>query len=194
VKKASKRTSGKDSNEDSDDSSCENISEDDSDNKKSKSKKGKFTLPLFISASSPPPLSPFFSLFMILAIAEHQDNCCLFIGDSSAPSLTKNTLPTPLFLKPQSTDWGDFLSLCFFAFQLISLAGGTPKQSLTKDIPPTSSTLSTSILTLIEAAKYLSIEESELLDLLERKEFPGKKIGTNWRISKGAIDNYLNSS
>lgn len=58
--------------------------------------------------------------------------------------------------------------------------------------PPLSPSAS-SIMGLIEAAAYLSVDDSDLLELLETKEIPGKKIGSNWRITREAIDRYLNA-
>eukprot|EP00026_Physarum_polycephalum_P000431 Phypoly_transcript_00432.p1 GENE.Phypoly_transcript_00432~~Phypoly_transcript_00432.p1 ORF type:complete len:533 (+),score=108.98 Phypoly_transcript_00432:3173-4771(+) len=69
--------------------------------------------------------------------------------------------------------------------------GDTPKSSPSKKEAPNSP--SASIFGLIEAAKYLSIAESEMLVLVQNKEISGKKIGANWRITKDAIDKYLNS-
>jgi excisionase family DNA binding protein len=51
-----------------------------------------------------------------------------------------------------------------------------------------------SIFSLIEAAQYLKIEESEMLELLESKEVRGKKIGSKWRVTKDSIDKYLNEN
>jgi excisionase family DNA binding protein len=56
--------------------------------------------------------------------------------------------------------------------------------------PPTSPS---AIMGLVEAVAYLGVGESELLELLESKELPGKRIGANWKITKDAIDNYLNA-
>jgi len=59
-----------------------------------------------------------------------------------------------------------------------------------KPSPPVSPS---GVMGLVEATAYLSVEESELLELLESKKIPGKMIGSSWKITKEAIDNYLNS-
>jgi excisionase family DNA binding protein len=71
----------------------------------------------------------------------------------------------------------------------------SPKRTPTKaakETPPASPTTS-AIMGLVEAAAYLSVDESDILELLESKEIAGRRIGSNWKITKDAIDKYLNA-
>ena len=47
------------------------------------------------------------------------------------------------------------------------------------------------ILTLDQAAQYLQLSIEELEIALSQGEVPGKKIGSKWRLSRSAINNYL---
>lgn len=49
------------------------------------------------------------------------------------------------------------------------------------------------IMTLSEAAAYIRVGEEDVLDIIKSGELRAKKIGTNYRISKQAIDEYLAS-
>jgi excisionase family DNA binding protein len=49
------------------------------------------------------------------------------------------------------------------------------------------------IMTLSEAAAYMRVGEEDILAVIESGELKAKKIGTSYRISKKAIDEYLSS-
>ena len=44
-----------------------------------------------------------------------------------------------------------------------------------------------------DAAKLLGVTESDVLATVESGELKGKKIGTSWRITRKAIDDFLAS-
>ena len=46
-------------------------------------------------------------------------------------------------------------------------------------------------LTIKELAKYLSVTERTIYNLLERGELPGFKVGANWRFRKEDIDKWI---
>jgi excisionase family DNA binding protein len=48
-------------------------------------------------------------------------------------------------------------------------------------------------MTLSEAAAYIRVGEEDVLAIIESGELKAKKIGTSYRISKKAIDEYLAS-
>ncbi len=47
------------------------------------------------------------------------------------------------------------------------------------------------ILTLTEAAAYLRVSETEIVELMRRQGLPGRKIGDGWRFLKAAIQEWL---
>ncbi len=49
------------------------------------------------------------------------------------------------------------------------------------------------IMTLSEAATYMRVGEEDVLEVIKAGELKAKKIGTNYRISKKAIDEFLSS-
>jgi excisionase family DNA binding protein len=49
------------------------------------------------------------------------------------------------------------------------------------------------IMTLSEAAGYMRVGEEDVLAVIQSGELKAKKIGTSYRISKKAIDEYLSS-
>jgi excisionase family DNA binding protein len=49
------------------------------------------------------------------------------------------------------------------------------------------------IMTLSEAASYIRVGEEDVLAIIQSGELKAKKIGTSYRISKSAIDEYLSS-
>ena len=49
------------------------------------------------------------------------------------------------------------------------------------------------IMTLSEAAAYIRVGEEDVLAIIQSGELKAKKIGTSYRISKKAIDEYLSS-
>ena len=49
------------------------------------------------------------------------------------------------------------------------------------------------LLSPAEAAQFLGVSEADVLQTLEAGELKGKKIGSAWRISRGALDEFLKS-
>lgn len=48
-----------------------------------------------------------------------------------------------------------------------------------------------STITIKELAKYLSVTERTIYNLLERGELPGFKVGSNWRFRKEDINKWI---
>ncbi len=59
---------------------------------------------------------------------------------------------------------------------VISSAGGIPELLGTSDV-----------------AKALGVSEADVLATLEKGELKGKKIGSTWRVTKAALDEFLKS-
>ena len=49
------------------------------------------------------------------------------------------------------------------------------------------------LLTPADAAKVLGVSEADVLQTLEAGDLTGKKIGSTWRITKTALDQFLQS-
>jgi excisionase family DNA binding protein len=49
------------------------------------------------------------------------------------------------------------------------------------------------VMTLEEAASYLRVTAADVQSLVDSGEIKAKKIGAQYRISREAIDNYLNA-
>jgi excisionase family DNA binding protein len=47
------------------------------------------------------------------------------------------------------------------------------------------------VLTPAEVAQTLGVQESDVLTTLEAGELKGRKIGTAWRITQSALDEFL---
>jgi excisionase family DNA binding protein len=47
------------------------------------------------------------------------------------------------------------------------------------------------VLTLAEAAAYLRVSETEIIELTRRQALPGRKVGQQWRFLKAAIQEWL---
>ena len=52
---------------------------------------------------------------------------------------------------------------------------------------------SADVMTLSEAATYMRVGEEDVLEVIKSGELKAKKIGTSYRISKKAIDEFLSS-
>jgi excisionase family DNA binding protein len=46
-------------------------------------------------------------------------------------------------------------------------------------------------LTQAEAAAYLRVDEQTLLQMVGREDFPGRRVGTEWRFLKSALQDWL---
>jgi excisionase family DNA binding protein len=49
----------------------------------------------------------------------------------------------------------------------------------------------TEVLTLAEAARYLRVKKATLQDLVEQGSVPGRKVGSEWRFFRGALQAWL---
>jgi excisionase family DNA binding protein len=47
------------------------------------------------------------------------------------------------------------------------------------------------VLTSAEAARFLRVPESDVLDLAGRQELPGRQIGSEWRFHRAALADWL---
>ena len=64
--------------------------------------------------------------------------------------------------------------------------------SQTTDVPPgPASPMVPEVLTLAEAAGYLRVSESDVVELATHHDLPGRKIGDQWRFHKQALINWL---
>lgn len=63
----------------------------------------------------------------------------------------------------------------------------------TAGAPAAASVPTAQLLTVAEVAKRLSVAESDVIAVLESGELKGKKIGTQWRVTQAALEQYLNS-
>lgn len=59
--------------------------------------------------------------------------------------------------------------------------------------PPASAGVAAGLLSPEQAAQELGVNEADVLSTLESGELKGKKIGATWRISRAALDQFLNS-
>ncbi len=59
--------------------------------------------------------------------------------------------------------------------------------------PAAAASATASLLSPAEAAQELGVTEADVLQTLEGGELKGKKIGATWRISRAALDQFLNS-
>ena len=56
---------------------------------------------------------------------------------------------------------------------------------------PTGETTASRVLTLSEAATYLRIPQSAVLELVRQQGLPGRQIGPEWRFLRSALDDWL---
>jgi len=49
------------------------------------------------------------------------------------------------------------------------------------------------LMGVVDAAKMLGVSEEDVLATLEKGELKGKKIGSTWRITRAAVDEFLKS-
>ena len=59
--------------------------------------------------------------------------------------------------------------------------------------PPSAPAISANLLSVAEAAQALGVSEVDVMQTLEAGELKGKKIGSTWRITHAALDEFLNS-
>jgi len=82
------------------------------------------------------------------------------------------------------------------AQQMMNQSGGIMGQS-TKGIAapgaPGNGGASTDLMNPAQVAQMLGVAESDVIASLESGDLKGKKIGTQWRVPKAAVDAFLNS-
>ena len=82
------------------------------------------------------------------------------------------------------------------AQQMMQQTGGIQAQSTPAAAPPASAPVTASppgLLSPADAAKVLGVGESDVLAALGDGSLKGKKIGTAWRITRNALDEFLKS-
>ena len=81
------------------------------------------------------------------------------------------------------------------AQQMMNQAGGITAQA-TPGIPasaPAASTEAPELLNPAQVAQILGVSEPDVLATLEAGDLKGKKIGTQWRVTRAAVDSFLRS-
>ncbi len=73
---------------------------------------------------------------------------------------------------------------------IAAMQGGQPAPA--GAVPPVMSGMP-ELLGPAEVAKALGVSEADVIATLEKGELKGKKIGSAWRVTKGALDDYLKS-
>ena len=68
----------------------------------------------------------------------------------------------------------------------------TPAAASTAGVPPVISGIP-ELLGSADVAKVLGVSEADVLSTLEKGELNGKKIGSTWRVTKAALDEFLKS-
>jgi excisionase family DNA binding protein len=72
--------------------------------------------------------------------------------------------------------------------------GGQTTPGIAPPAPPTQPVAASPVmLTPADVAQELGVSEADLIHTLEAGELKGKKIGSTWRISRAALDQFLNS-
>ena len=86
------------------------------------------------------------------------------------------------------------------AQQIMQQSGATPGQSVPPPLPgqpaavpppPAATVGSPELLSPADAAKVLGVSEPDVLQTLESGDLKGKKIGSAWRITRAALDEFL---
>jgi excisionase family DNA binding protein len=60
-------------------------------------------------------------------------------------------------------------------------------------VPPVIGSAMPELLGTAEVAKALGVSETDVVATLEKGDLKGKKIGTTWRVTRGALDEFLKS-
>ncbi|MCB0038014.1 MAG: SPFH domain-containing protein, partial [Anaerolineales bacterium] len=75
-----------------------------------------------------------------------------------------------------------------------AIAGAMGNMTQSSSSPPTTGTTTNSaVMTLDEAALYLRVSTADVQEIIDSGELKAKKIGTQYRISREAIEAYLNN-
>jgi excisionase family DNA binding protein len=86
------------------------------------------------------------------------------------------------------------------AQQMMNQTGGLMAQSTpgvaapaAAPAAPAASAAATALLTPAQVAELLGVAESDVLSSLEAGDLKGKRIGSQWRITRAAVDSFLAS-
>jgi len=79
------------------------------------------------------------------------------------------------------------------AQQMMQQPGGVLGTGPTTPATAAASAPAAEILTPADVAKVLNVSEADVLSTLEAGDLKGKKIGTSWRVTKSALDEFLKS-
>ncbi len=82
------------------------------------------------------------------------------------------------------------------AQQMINQTGGIMGQStpgIAAPPPAPAATAAPELLTPAQVAQALGVGEADVMASLESGDLKGKKIGTQWRVTRAAVDSFLNS-
>jgi excisionase family DNA binding protein len=82
------------------------------------------------------------------------------------------------------------------AQQMMNQTGGLMAQStpgVAAPVAPAAPAAATALLTPAQVAELLGVAESDVLSSLEGGDLKGKRIGSQWRITRAAVDSFLAS-
>jgi excisionase family DNA binding protein len=79
------------------------------------------------------------------------------------------------------------------AQQMINQTGGIMAQTTPGVAAPAASAAAPELLTPAQVAQALGVGEADVMASLEAGDLKGKKIGTQWRVTRVAVDAFLNS-
>jgi excisionase family DNA binding protein len=68
---------------------------------------------------------------------------------------------------------------------------GTKARRASAPAPPANNGSAGEVLTLAEAAAYLRLPELELVRLVREQGLPGRRVGTEWRFFRTAVQQWL---
>jgi excisionase family DNA binding protein len=79
------------------------------------------------------------------------------------------------------------------AQQMMNQAGGIMAQATPGVAAPAPAAGAPELLTPAQVAQALGVAESDVTASLEAGDLKGKKIGTQWRVTRAAVDAFLKS-
>jgi excisionase family DNA binding protein len=79
------------------------------------------------------------------------------------------------------------------AQQMMSQPGGIMGQSTPAAAPTTQPERALELMSPSQAAQVLGVSEADVLASLEAGDLKGKRIGSQWRVTRAAIDAFVNS-
>jgi excisionase family DNA binding protein len=79
------------------------------------------------------------------------------------------------------------------AQQMMSQSGGLMAQTTPGVAAPAPAAAAPELLTPAQVAQVLGVGETDVMASLEAGDLKGKKIGTQWRVTRAAVDAFLKS-